>query len=150
MAIKFSEYLNETTIKIKVQCNSWEQAIKEAGKILLENDKIEKSYIDGMLKYIDKYGPYVVLLPGFALAHARPEDGAKDVGMSLITLKEPVYFGHEDNDPVRVVMGLCAKKSDGHVGVLADICNVFKDENVLDKIYRAESVEEIVRIFQCN
>lgn len=94
MAIKFSEYLNKKTIKIKVECSTWEQVVREAGAILLENDKIEESYIDGMLKYIYKYGPYVVLMPGFALAHARPEDGVLEVGMSLITLKEPVKFGH--------------------------------------------------------
>lgn len=144
------KYLNKNTIKLNVDCKNWEHAVKEAGKILYKNGSIEKSYIDGMVKYIKKYGPYVVLIPGFALAHARPEDGAKEVGMSLITLKEPVDFGHKDNDPVKVVIGFCATKSDGHIQALADLCGMFNQENVLDKIYNAKSVDEVLEVFRRN
>lgn len=43
-------------------------------------------------------------------------------------------------------MGLCAKKSRGHVEGLADLCGLFNGENVVDKIYQAEDVEEIIDI----
>lgn len=144
---KLSQYLNEKTIRIQIECEDWEEAVREAGKILLENGSVESCYLDGMVKYIKEFGPYVVLLPGFALAHARPDDGAKKVGMSLITLKSPVEFGHEEYDPVYVVMGLCATASERHVEVLADICNILKEEKILEVIKSARDVEDIIKVF---
>lgn len=144
---KLTQYLNEKTIRAQIECKDWEEAVREAGKILLANGGVESSYIDGMVKYIKQFGPYVVLLPGFALAHARPEDGAKKVAMSLITLKNPVSFGHEDYDPVYVIMGLAAPAAERHVEVLADICNILKDEETLDVVKSAKDAKEIMEVF---
>jgi PTS system ascorbate-specific IIA component len=147
---KLSEYLSEKTIKLNVDCKDWEDAVRSAGQLLFEAGAVESSYLDGMVKYIKRYGPYVVLLPGFALAHARPEDGAKRVAMSLITLKNPVCFGHENNDPVYVVMGLSATANEKHVQALADICDMLKDPNILNKIREAVTIEEIKEILSEN
>lgn len=145
---KLTQYLNEKTIRTQVECHDWEEAVREAGNILFENGGVESSYIEGMLKYIKKYGPYIVLMPGFALAHARPEDGAKKVAMSLITLKNPVKFGHEDYDPVYVVMGLSAPAAERHVEVLANICNILKEEEILEVIKSAQDANTIMKVFE--
>jgi Phosphotransferase system mannitol/fructose-specific IIA domain (Ntr-type) len=143
-----TQYLNVKTIRTHVECQDWEEAVREAGNILLENGGVESSYIDGMVKYIKMYGPYMVLMPGFALAHARPEDGAKQVAMSMITLKNPVKFGHEDYDPVYVVMGLSAPAAERHLEALADICNILKEEKILELIRGARDASDIMKVFE--
>lgn len=147
---KLTQYLNEKTIRTQVDCQDWEEAVRKVGNILMENGAIESSYIDGMLKYVKKYGPYIVLMPGFALAHARPEDGAKKVAMCMITLKTPIKFGHKDYDPVSVVMGLSAPAKEGHIEVLADICNILNKENILEMIKSAQDANDIMKIFDSD
>jgi len=145
-----TKYLNEKTIRTQVECQDWEEAVRKVGNILFENGDVESSYIDGMIKYVKKYGPYIVLMPGFALAHARPEDGAKNVAMCMITLKTPVKFGHENYDPVYVVMGLSAPAKERHVEALADICNILKEEKILDVIKCAQAANDIMKIFNSD
>jgi mannitol/fructose-specific phosphotransferase system IIA component (Ntr-type) len=140
-------YLKEEMIKLNVSCQNWEEAVREAGELLYKNGIVESRYIENMIEYVKKFGPYIVLLPGFALAHARPEDGAIKIGMSMITLKEPIDFGHEDNDPVSVVVGLASTASENHVQFLADICEILKDEENIERVKKCISSKDVIAIF---
>lgn len=142
-----STYLKKETIRLNISCQSWEEAVRAVGELLCQNGIVESSYIDAMVNNVKKFGPYIVLLPGFALAHARCEDGAKKVGMSLVTLKEPVKFGHEDNDPVSVVVGIASTADEKHVQFLAEICDVIKDEEKLKKVMLSSDIDEVISIF---
>jgi PTS system ascorbate-specific IIA component len=68
---------------------------------------------------VEEQGPYIVLAPGVALAHARPEDGARRLGLGVAVLTKPVTFGHPTNDPVDVVFAFGSPDKDAHVGLLA-------------------------------
>ena len=43
---------------------------------------------------VDEHGPYIVIAPGLALAHARPGPEVLADGLAVVTLAEPVPFGH--------------------------------------------------------
>ena len=134
-------------IKVKVSVNDYEDAIKQAGQILVDTKSIKEKYIQDMLDAVKKLGPYIVMAPGFALAHARPsEDVIKD-DVSIITLKEPVNF-NSINDPVYIVMCLAAKSSDTHVETMQKIATILMQENTLENIKKANSIEEIQKIFE--
>ncbi len=80
---------------------------------------MEGRYAERCIAMIDEHGPYVVLAPGIALAHARPEDGVVRLCLAVTTLADPVPFGHPDNDPVDLVFAFGSPDSDQHVGLLA-------------------------------
>ena len=46
----------------------------------------------------------MVVMPGVVLLHAKPDYGVNRLGISLSTLKTPVEFGHDKNDPVDIVV----------------------------------------------
>jgi len=46
-----------------------------AGAFLVDTDAVFPSYVDAMVRAVEELGPYMVVAPGIALAHARPEDG---------------------------------------------------------------------------
>ena len=48
-----------------------------------------------MIDVVRDMGPYIVLAPGLAMPHARPEMGAKQVGAALVTLEKPIDFGSQ-------------------------------------------------------
>ena len=78
-------------------------------------------YADRCVAMVEEHGPYIVLAPGIALAHARPEDGVCRVGIAAVTLTDPVEFGHEDNDPVDVVFAFGSPDADQHVRLLSEL-----------------------------
>lgn len=96
--------LTENRIELDVECSDWRQAVCASAGRLLQEGVIEERYIDAMIHNIEENGPYVVISPGFAMPHDAVDAGSLKVGMNLIRLKEPVLFGDEEAEPVR----LCA------------------------------------------
>lgn len=100
-----------------------------------------------MVEVIEQFGAYVVIAPGLALAHARPGADVISEGMSLVTLAEPVSFGHPHNDPVSVVVGLAVQAADAHVTRVAALANVFNDESAIPALASASDIESVRRVF---
>lgn len=137
-----SEIMDESFCRINVTVKDWEDCVRQSGKILLENGCVEQSYIDDMVNVVNEYGPYIVIMPGVCLAHARPEAGAKKIGVSVMTLAEPVYFGNPDNDPVTLVLGLAAIDNNSHLDVIKDAVKFLSDESI-EKIHQCKTAKEL-------
>ena len=84
------DYLRADVIRLGVHAANWEEAVRAAGQLLVGADVCEPRYIQAMIDAVHELGAYMVLAPGLALAHARPEDGVKSIGLSLVTLNPPV------------------------------------------------------------
>lgn len=88
----FYRMLSADYILLDSPVTGWVEAIRQAGNMLLKDDILTESYIDKMISLVNENGPYIVFQPGFVIAHAGPEDGAKKLGISLVRLKEPIHF----------------------------------------------------------
>ena len=143
-----NKIINSSDIKLKIAVDNWQDAVKECGRVLVDNGYVEESYVDAMISTVKELGPYIVIAPGLAMPHARSADGVIKSGLSLITLEKPINFGNEDNDPVRVVVGLAGSSDDVHIKLLQSIVNVFEDETAVAKISEEYSVDEIVELFE--
>ncbi|WP_319371504.1 PTS sugar transporter subunit IIA [uncultured Ilyobacter sp.] len=131
-------------IKIKERVKDWEEAVRLSASSLLENNKIEQRYIDCMVNNIVENGPYMIILPGVAMPHSRPEDGVIATGLSLLKLNEEVSFP-EDNR-VKLVFSLAAGDSDSHMDTIMSLCDLFEDETKIEALNNATSIEEILEI----
>src|SRR5574341_782958 len=121
------DYLTPDMIALQVRVADWRQAVRAGGELLVKAGKCEVRYVDAMVKAVEEMGPYMVLAPGLALAHARPEDGVKQVGMSIITLATPVEFGSESNDPVKLVISFGGVDNKSHIGMLQELAEFLMD-----------------------
>lgn len=139
---------NEKLIIRNKECKTPEEAIRAAGHALFENNYVEKRYIGSMINNYIENGSYFVLAPGLAMPHARPEDGVLKAGISVVTLKDPLEFGSEANDPVRVVLGLAAKDDDEHILFMSEVAKLLSKEGIVAKLAEAKSEEEIVNLMQ--
>jgi PTS system ascorbate-specific IIA component len=98
--------------------DGWQAAIRAACQPLLESGAIADRYVARCVEMVNEQGPYMVVAPGIALAHARPEDGVSALGLSVASLAAPVEFGHPDNDPVDLVFAFASPDRDQHLGLL--------------------------------
>ncbi|WP_148359445.1 BglG family transcription antiterminator [Peribacillus simplex] len=134
------DILRDSNILLKQECKDWKEAITKSAQILLTEEVIEERYINAMIKSVEEYGPYIVVGKHLALAHARPEDGVNKLGISVMTLKEPVNFGNPDNDPVKIVFCLAAVDSYSHLNVMKNLIELINDEEKLDQLITAQDV----------
>ncbi len=140
------ELLKEDNIQTGIEASDWKDAGRKAGKPLVKRGSVQPEYIEAMIKNVEEMGPYIVLAPGLALFHGRPEDGVNEISLSMATLKEGVYFGAEENDPVEIVFVLGATDKDSHLELLAQLSRVLQDQQAVEAIKDARQPRDILSI----
>jgi PTS system ascorbate-specific IIA component len=124
----------------------WREAVQAAGAALTAAGIARAGYAGEMVRMIEEHGPYIVIAPGLALAHARPGPEVLTDGVAVVTLATPVNFGHPYNDPVSVVLALAVATGDAHIAIVAELANVFNDSSAAADLAAATSVEDVHRI----
>jgi mannitol/fructose-specific phosphotransferase system IIA component (Ntr-type) len=141
-----ANYISPEAIQLQVKAADWEDAVRSAGKILYDQGLCELRYIDAMVQAVHDMGPYMVLAPGMALAHARPEDGMLKPGISIINLTDPVKFGHASNDPVSLIISFGGIDNESHGGMLRTLAIFLMDESKQERLKTACSRQEVLEI----
>ena len=98
-----------------------------------------------MIQAVKDMGPYIVLMPGFALAHFEPCAEVRNTSVSLITLNKPVEFGSV-NDPVNVVMCLACTDKSSHISLLSQIAEKLLTEGYLERLARCTDRWQLYQI----
>lgn len=135
--------LPDAGIVLAARARDWREAVEIAGAALTASGATDAEYADDMVRMIEAHGPYVVVAPGLALAHARPGPAVLRDGLAIVTLDEPVPFGHPYNDPVRVVLALAGASSARHLQLVAGIANIFNDSDAVDRLAVATTADEV-------
>lgn len=138
--------LPATAVTVGAHAADWRDAVELAGEALARSGATEESYGARMIQVIEEFGAYIVIAPGLALAHARPGPDVNRDGLSVVTLDEPVVFGHPHNDPVSVVIGLAVTSPEAHVSSVAELANVFNAPDAIPALAAAGDVAEVQRI----
>lgn len=139
-----SDLLDESLVRLNVEASDWEDAIRKAAQPLVDNDKVTPAYVDDIIKGVNELGPYIVITEHVALPHARPESGALESAVGIVTLKEPVEFGSADNDPVRYLFPLSAKDNDSHLGALQSLVELLSDPDFFTQLDNASTPKDVV------
>ncbi len=143
-----NDLLHEETIQFATHTEDWKEAIKIAAMPLLTKDQITSSYVDAMIKNVEELGPYVVIAPGIAIPHARPDEGVNTVGMSLLRLDQEVPFSPKEKHQVKLLIVLAAVDNETHLKALAQLSDLLSEEENLAKIYGAQEKEEIINLIK--
>jgi len=130
-----------------IDASDWRAAVRAACRPLVDAGAFEQRYADRCVTIIEEHGPYVVLAPGIALAHARPEDGVRRLGLAAAVLREPVSFGHPENDPVDLVLAFGSPDPQSHVGLLSALARHLVAD-LAERLRSAASDAEARRMLQ--
>ena len=138
--------LPESAIVLGADATTWRDAVIATAGALTASGSATPDYASEMIRMIEEHGPYVVIAPGLALAHARPGPAVLKDGLAVVTLREPVRFGHPHNDPVSVVLGLAITAPDTHLAAVADLANIFNDSSAISDLSAATTAAEVQSI----
>lgn len=122
-----SELIPAEAIRLDAEAADWREAVSAAGDLMVATGTCTDAYTAEMIANVEENGPYIVIAPGVAFAHARPSPAVLATGMSWVRLAHPVAFGHDTNDPVTLVVGLAAKDTAGHGAAMAALARLLAD-----------------------
>lgn len=119
-----------------------EDAIAEAGSILVRAGAVTAEYVDFMRERESLTSTYM----GNFLAIPHGTNEGKDTilrsALSFVRYAEPIDW---DGNDVRFVVGIAGKEN-GHLDILSRIAIIFSDEGEVEKLLAAGSVDEMLAL----
>jgi len=135
------------SVLLNQKANSWQHAIELAGSGLINSGRVLPEYSQAMVAAVEELGPYMVIAPGIALAHARPSELVLENGLAVVTLSEGIAFGADRFDPVRIVFALAAKDHDSHIDVMAALSELLLDEESITILLSSSEESQVRSLF---
>lgn len=144
MSASLAQLITEDHVVLGASAGSWQEAIRQAALPLLRSHAVAEEYVGRMIDVVDSFGPYIVLAPGVALAHAQPDGTVSRTSMSAATLPQGVVFGHAEHDPVRLVFCLAAQDSTSHLEALKAFVQIIRTPESVAQLIAAATPQEFL------
>ncbi len=135
--------LPKKRIKKHCECDTYEEAIHQACNILKEEGIVTDQYAVAAIDAIKEHGPYFVIAPSIMMAHARPEEGALQNGLSFISLANIVDC---EGIPIKYIFALSAIGDNQHIELIQGLSNVLDNENIYEIL--EDSPESLESMFE--
>jgi PTS system mannitol-specific IIA component len=139
-----SDILALSHVKIPGDATSKDDAIREAGQILVDAGAVTPAYVDAMFEREKSVSTYM----GNYLAIPHGTNEAKDTitssALSVVRYDPPIDW---NGNEVRFAVGV-AGVNNGHLEILNKIAIVFSDLDEVQKLIAAQSAEEVYELLQ--
>ena len=121
--------------------DKWE-AIRAAGRVLVEGGYVDESYVEAMVERERLSTTYMGM--GLAIPHGtqQAKDSVKRTGLSVIQYPEGVDF---DGEKAYLVVGI-AGVGDEHLELLARVSEALDDEQTLEKLKNSTNPRDIYEV----
>lgn len=145
-----SEVMTIQDIRLDVDVTTWDGAITMSGQILAKQGKVTEKYIESMIQNVIKNGPYIMFTPHVAVAHTSVEDGALQVGCSVIRPKDNIKFGHETHDPCKLIFCLSVVDKEEQLQIFFNLMRIVSNEEVVKMLVNARDEIEFLEIIKVS
>ena len=137
-----SDVLTRSQVKVPGGARSKDDAIREAGQLLVDSGAVSPAYVDAMFEREKSVSTYM----GNFLAIPHGTNEAKDTisrsAISVVRYDQPIDW---DGNEVRFAVGI-AGVNNGHLEILGKIAIVFSDSDEVGKLLAAGSADELYQL----
>ncbi len=137
-----SDILAPSSVKVPGDATSKDDAIREAGQLLVDAGAVTPAYVDAMFEREKSVSTYM----GNYLAIPHGTNEAKDTitrsALSVVRYDAPIDW---NGNEVRFAVGV-AGVHNGHLEILNKIAIIFSDEEEVEKLIAARSAEELYEL----
>jgi len=149
MEFGLSELLDDKLVKFDFPGNTKEEIIRSIATLMYEAGKVTdvNKYIEGVLER--EKDCETGIGNGVAIPHCK-SDVVKQTGFALVQLKNNIEWGSLDGQPVNYVIMLAAPNTEDnvHLKMLSQLAKNLMDEDFLNTLTHAESIEKIKNLFK--
>ncbi len=142
------DILTENVVLCDVEVKNWREAAQAAGGLLVRAGKVHESFIDSMIQTVEKFGPYMILVPKVCFFHGEPNENVKEACLSLCVLKNPVYFDDFDHQQINCAFAFGAVDKDSHMEMIMNVAKILQNEQFIEAITNNYPKEKIMEIIQ--
>jgi mannitol PTS system EIIA component len=134
--------ITEKLVRLNARAASKEEAIQQAGALLVENNCVTPSYVKGMLARELTMSTY--LGNGIAIPHGQYGNRTDILRTGISVVQFPAGIAWEDGELAYLVIGIAAT-ADEHAGVLANLAQVVEEPEEAEQLVRTADPMLIVQ-----
>ena len=137
-----SDVLTQSHIQVPGTARTKDDAIREAGQLLVDAGAVSPAYVDAMFEREKSVSTYM----GNYLAIPHGTNEAKDTitrsAISVVKYDEPIDW---NGNEVRFAVGIAGVEN-GHLEILGKIAVVFSDSDEVEKLLGAGTPDELYQL----
>lgn len=124
--------------------DNWEDAVILSCQTLLEKGIITQQYVEEIVACVQKYGPYIVIVPGVAMPHSSEDSqGILGTAISFTKMSHDVVFEEGNSEKnARLFFTLAAKNNEEHVDNISKLSEMLMTDGVIDALMTINTMEE--------
>lgn len=142
------EFVESRHYKFADSAPDWKEAIRMSCQPLEADGTVEENYKEDIIECINKYGPYIVIMPGVAMPHSQEcARGVHNTAISFMKLKHAVSFA--DGDPekdAKLFFTLASCNPEQHLENMTKLSELLMNEAAVEALMEAETTEELMNI----
>ena len=134
------------SIVLRGSASNADEAITEAGRLLVAADAVDPSYVDAMHEREKSVSTYMG--NGLAIPHGTNEakSAIHKTGISFVRYTDPIDW---NGKPAEFVVGIAGAGND-HMALLTRIAHVFLDKDEVARLRQATTAEEIREVLSAS
>lgn len=124
---------------------NWKEAVSFSLDNLLKNNIIEEKYINKIIELTENRGDYMALGNGVFLAHATPQSGVQQLGVSFTYFKKQFCIFNEDK-PINFVIGLAPMDQKSHLKILSNLLRCIQNKDWITKLNTVSNSNDLYQL----
>ncbi len=128
-------------IKLAATVTDKNDAIRQAGELLVKAGHVKEGYVPGMLEREQTMSTYMG--NGVAIPHGMYESRELILKTGISVLQIPAGVEWEDGEIAYLVIGIAAD-NDEHMGILMNLADALEDEESAQELVSLSDPEEII------
>lgn len=142
------EFVENKHCKFADKASDWRDAVRMSCEVLEADGTVEVNYKEDIIACVEKYGPYIVIMPNLAMPHSQEgAEGVNKTAIAFMKLKEPVSFepGDPEKDAV-LFFTLASCNPEQHLNNMSRLSDMLMNEEVVEKLLQAENEADLLEI----
>ncbi len=130
------------------EASDWKDAILKCCIPIVEDGTVEPVYGEEIIRCVEKYGPYIVLIPGVAMPHSQEGgDMVHKTCISFMKLQKPVVFDEEDEESYAdLFFTLASCNPEEHLRDMQQLSELLADEDLLEDLHKVKNEADILAL----
>lgn len=138
------QVFKEKNIRLNQNFSNKTEAIITAGTVLVENEYVDSSYIEDMLKREDEVSTYIGNNVAIPHGIVKSVEKIHHSGISFLQVPEGVAYEEEN---AYLIIGIAGRNNE-HLDILGKIAEVCSNVDNVEKLRFAKTEKEVMNIFK--
>lgn len=142
------EFVEKKHYKFAESAKDWKDAICMSCEVLEADGTVETNYKEDIIKCVEKYGPYIVIMPGLAMPHSQEfAEGVHKTEIAFMKLEQPVSFDPGDPEKdVTLFFTLASCDPQQHLDNMSRLADMLSNDALVKELKNAKYPEDLLAL----